>query len=150
MLPFTIRKATTNDAAAIATILTSDKTSSFLRLQLGTGDPAVLNDGLTNRMTKSILESRQLYIVACDDEVISYAPWTLPRDEFKTIVEQTLEVISFKCITVNKTTDDSTIGESQRDGDYRNELLPSINKTIIMDFRRKLRVLGEIILKRRR
>ena len=95
-MPFTIKQANTDDAAAIAKILTSDETSSFLRLQLGTIDPAVLNQGMTERLTESLQKPNQVWIIACDDEsgeVVSYAQWVLPRDEFETVVEKTSEVI---------------------------------------------------------
>ena len=94
-MPFTIRQARTDDAAAIAKIFTSDETSSFLRLQLGTVNPAVLNQGMTERLAESIQKPDQVWVIACDDEsgeIVSYAQWVLPRDEFEAVVEKTPEV----------------------------------------------------------
>jgi hypothetical protein len=94
-MPFAIQQANTDDATAIAKIFTSDETSSFLLLQLGIVDPAVLNQGLTERLAESIQKPDQLWIIACDDEsgeIVSYAQWVLPRDELGTVVEKSPEV----------------------------------------------------------
>lgn len=90
-MPFTIVKASADNAGAITKISTSDETSSFLRLQLGTVDPAVLNQGWTESLTDNIQKPDQAWIVACDNEsgeIVSYALWMLPRDEFETDVER--------------------------------------------------------------
>ena len=94
-MPFTVEEATPEDAAAIAKIFVSNETSSMLRLQLGTVDPGVLNEGLTERLAESIQKKGQTYIIARDDEageIVSYASWTLPRDEGEVFIEQSPDV----------------------------------------------------------
>ena len=98
-MPFTVEKATVNDAVDIAKIFLSDSTSDFLRLQLGTVDPATLNEGFTERLTESLQQHGQVYIVARDcetGEIVSYAQWRLPRDEVDVVVSPTSEV-RFEC-----------------------------------------------------
>ena len=94
-MPFTTRQATAGDVPAIAKIFLSDETSSFLLLQLGTVDPAVLNGGMTDRLSESIQKPDQVYLIAQDDEtgeIVSFAQWALPRDEMEEVVEQSPEV----------------------------------------------------------
>lgn len=94
-MPFTLEEAKVDDAAAIAKIFTSDETSNFLRMQLGTVDPSVLNEGMTERLAESIQKEGHVYIIARNDdtgEIVSYAHWALPRDEMEVVVEQSPEV----------------------------------------------------------
>ena len=82
-MPFTIEEAANEDAAAIAKVFVSDETSDFLRLQLGTVDPTVLNEGMTERIREGIATEDQIYVVARDEEtgqIVSYAQWVLPKD----------------------------------------------------------------------
>ena len=98
-MPFTIKQATIEDARDIASTFLSNGTDHFLRLQLGTVDPAVLREGLTGRLRESIEREGQVYIIARDDEsghVVSYAQWTLPRNEMEFVVEQNPEVIWYR------------------------------------------------------
>ena len=82
-MPFRVEEATAEDAAAIAKVFVSEETSDFLRLQLGTVSPSLLNEGMTERIKKAIEKRERVYIVARDeeiDEIVSYAQWELPRD----------------------------------------------------------------------
>ena len=88
-MPFTIKHATTTDAAAITKIFLSDSSRSFLQLQMGTVDPVVLNEGMLERIAESIQKPDQEYLVAQDDEtseIVSFSQWLLPRDEMEAIV----------------------------------------------------------------
>ena len=98
-MPFVVERATINDVADIAKIFLSDSTSDFLRLQLGTVDPATLNEGFTERLTESLQQDGQVYIVARDrdtGEIVSYAQWKLPRDQMDAVISPTPEV-RFDC-----------------------------------------------------
>ena len=89
-MPFTIEQAMPEHAAAIARIFLSDETSDFLQLQLGTVDPAVLNEGLTKRLRESIERPGEMYIIARDDEtqeVVSYVQWILLCEEMDVVIE---------------------------------------------------------------
>lgn len=94
-MPLTIEQAVPDDAAAIAKVFLNDEAGEFLRLQLGTVDPDIMNNGMTERLTENIKTSGQIYVVARDDktcEIVSYASWTLPREEDEPYVQQTAEV----------------------------------------------------------
>lgn len=94
-MPFTIEEATPDDAAAISKVFLSSDTDDFVKLQLGTVDPMVMSQGLTERLKENIKTPGQLYLIARDDEsqeVVSYAAWTLPRDEDEPFMKQSTEV----------------------------------------------------------
>lgn len=94
-MPFTITIASRSDAAAIARVFQSNETDSFLRLQLGTVDPEVLKQGLTERLAANISKPHTVYVVARDDatgEIVSFASWTLPRGRDEEFVRQSEEV----------------------------------------------------------
>lgn len=94
-MPFTISLATPSDAAAIAHVFQSNETDSFLRLQLGTVDPEVMTQGLTERLAENISKPDTVYVVARDDEtgeIMSFASWTLPRGRDEEFVTQSDEV----------------------------------------------------------
>ena len=94
-MPFTIELANAEYAPDIAKIFVSNESDPMLRLQLGSVDPSVLNEGLTERLKESIQRTGQQYIVARDEEsgqVVSYASWTLPRGEMEPESEENLEV----------------------------------------------------------
>ena len=115
-MPFTIEQAIPEHAAAIAKIFLSDETSDFLRLQLGTVDPAILNGGLTERLAVSIKRPRETYIIARDDEtqeIVSYAQWILPRDAMDVVVGQTVDVSSILLTSLFET--DIEVGTGSRD-----------------------------------
>ncbi|KAK3725077.1 hypothetical protein LTR37_000587 [Vermiconidia calcicola] len=134
-MPFTIEQAIPEHAAAIAKIFLSDETSDFLRLQLGTVDPAILNGGLTERLAVSIKRPRETYIIARDDEtqeIVSYAQWILPRDAMDVVVGQTV---------------DEQVHETEQ---YRRTLLPGMNEALVMDFRKRIREMKNDVLKGRR
>lgn len=94
-MPFTIEEATPDHAPAIAKIFLSNETDEFLKLQFGTVDPAVMRQGLTERLAENIKASGQVYVIARDEEtgeVASYCSWTLPRDLDEPYVRQSAEV----------------------------------------------------------
>lgn len=95
-MPYTIERATTEDAPAIAKIFLSNESDSFLQLQFGTADPEALSDDTAESLVESIEKEGQVFIVARDDdsgEVVGYAQWSLPRDEFEMVMMQTPQVI---------------------------------------------------------
>ena len=82
-MTFTIEQASVEDAPAIGKVLLSDHTSDFLRLQLGTVDPDVMNQGFAERIAESFNQEGMVYVVARDNDtrqIISYAQWKLPRE----------------------------------------------------------------------
>ena len=94
-MPFKIEEAAPKEAEAITKIFLSDDTSDFLRLQLGTVDPAVLNEGMNDRLAEGLEKPGHTYVIARDEktnEVVSFAQWVLPRDENETVAEQSPEV----------------------------------------------------------
>ena len=94
-MTFTTEQANVADAPSIAKVLLSDHTSEFLRLQLGTVDPEVINQGFAERMTGSFDQEGIVYVIARDDdtrEIVSYAQWKLPRDASTHVIKPSPEV----------------------------------------------------------
>lgn len=94
-MPFTLEKATPDYAAAIANVFLGDEADEFLRLQFGTVDPAIMSEGMTERLTENIKKPGEVYVVARDEatgEIVSYCSWTLPRGEDEPYVRQSADV----------------------------------------------------------
>ncbi|KAK4634716.1 hypothetical protein CLAFUW4_00283 [Fulvia fulva] len=100
-MPFTIAKATPDDAAAIAKVLLSGGTETLMyssrsftgfatRLQLGTIDPAILEVDMTEKIAVNIKKPNQTWIIARDEEmgeIVSYAQWELPAAHDEVVSE---------------------------------------------------------------
>lgn len=77
MSGFTIEKATTADAKALADVYLDRPTTAFNRLTHGSVSPAVLNGGLNEMFAKSLNDPDEVQLVARDEghpdrKIVSY------------------------------------------------------------------------------
>ncbi|KAK5134981.1 hypothetical protein LTR08_005933 [Meristemomyces frigidus] len=134
-MPFTVGGATESEATAIAQVLTSNESSTFFRLQLGSVDLETLNNGMAERIVKAMQKPEQRWIVARDEgngEVMSYAQWVLPKADDEVDADPTPD-------EERKTMDE-----------FRKGLMPDMNVGLMVEFWAKLHVMRRSVLRGRR